>query len=149
MLIIKDTLPAGFFEAGPGDLNKLLGGPTLFHLKGEREPALFVSVLLHGNEPAGFSAIQRVLAKTDYGGGTLKLPRSLILFIGNVAAAEAGLRHLPGQPDYNRIWPGAGAPGTPEHKMMHQDRPGNEIPRPVRQCRSPQHYRHEPPLRLC
>lgn len=120
MLNVKDTLPGGFFEASPGDLNKLLGGPTLFHLKGEREPALFVSVLLHGNEPAGFSAIQRVLAKTDYGGGTLRLPRSLILFIGNVAAAEAGLRHLPGQPDYNRIWPGAGAPGTPEHKMMYQ-----------------------------
>ncbi len=120
MLKIKTSLPAGFFATGPKDLNKLLGGPTLFHLKGEREPALFVSVLLHGNEPAGFSAIQKVLAKTEYGGGTLRLPRSLILLIGNVAAAEAGLRHLEGQPDFNRIWPGTEVPETPEHKMMQQ-----------------------------
>jgi len=120
MLKIKETLPAGFFTAGANDLQKILGGPTLFHLKGEREPGLFVSVLLHGNETVGFTAIQRILAKTEYGGGGLRLPRSLSLFIGNVAAAEAGVRHLEGQPDYNRIWPGAAGPSTPEHKMMQQ-----------------------------
>jgi hypothetical protein len=34
------------------------------------------------------------------------LPRSLSLFVGNTAAAEQGVRHLPEQPDYNRVWPG-------------------------------------------
>jgi hypothetical protein len=67
-------------------------------------------VLLHGNETTGWEAMRRVLAR--YGEG--ELPRSLVLFVGNVTAAEAGLRSLPGQPDYNRIWRGE---GTPEHEV--------------------------------
>ena len=50
----------------------------------------------------------------------MRLPRALSLFIGNVAAAAAGVRHLPEQPDYNRIWPGAESRPTPEHAMMRQ-----------------------------
>jgi hypothetical protein len=37
-----------------------------------------------------------------------------------VSAAAVGLRHLDGQPDYNRIWPGCGTEETPEHRMMAQ-----------------------------
>ncbi|MFP4616347.1 MAG: M14 family metallopeptidase [Thiohalorhabdus sp.] len=105
-----EGLPAGLLELGPRELADALGGPALIHLPGRREPALFVSVLLHGNETTGWEAMQRVLR--SYHGGPL--PRALSLFVGNVAAARTGQRHLPGQPDYNRVWRGG---GTPEHAL--------------------------------
>jgi hypothetical protein len=37
-----------------------------------------------------------------------------------VAAAARGLRHLDGQPDYNRIWPGSELPPTREHALVEQ-----------------------------
>ncbi|MBA1148467.1 succinylglutamate desuccinylase/aspartoacylase family protein [Ectothiorhodospiraceae bacterium WFHF3C12] len=106
-------LPDGFLEAGPEDLAALLGGPSLIHLAGRREPALFLSVLLHGNETTGLSAVQAVLGHY----GEQKLPRSLSLFVGNVAAAVEGVRRLDGQPDYNRIWPGGDAADSDERAM--------------------------------
>lgn len=118
MLKIKRQLPPGLLSAAPSELAKLLGGPTLFHLKGTRQPPLFVSVLLHGNETTGFEALKRVLAKYEPGGGERPLPRSLSLFIGNVEAAAKGQRRLDGQPDFNRIWPSIDAPDTPERRMM-------------------------------
>jgi succinylglutamate desuccinylase len=48
------------------------------------------------------------------------LPRSLSLFVGNVAAAAHGQRRLDGQPDYNRVWPGAERTGLPEHALMRE-----------------------------
>ncbi len=118
MLKILHTLPEGLLEAEARELHGLLGGPTLIHLQGRREPPLFVSVLLHGNETTGFEAIKRLLRQP--GPAAQGLSRSLSLFIGNVAAARVGLRRLDGQPDYNRVWPG-GQPGyTPEHAMMAQ-----------------------------
>jgi hypothetical protein len=48
--------------------------------------------------------VRRLLAAPE------SLPRSLVLFIGNVAAAAAGLRVLPGQQDFNRIWRDADGP---------------------------------------
>jgi len=83
------------------------------HLPGRREPRLFVSVLLHGNEPTGLYAIQSLLC--DYAGR--ELPRALSIFVGNVSAAAQGMRRLDGQPDYNRVWGGG---DDPEHKMMAQ-----------------------------
>lgn len=118
MLKILDHIPDGFFDATAETLHEVLPGPTLIHLKGQREPEVFTAVLQHGNEPAGFYAIQRVLRKTRYGGGDLELPRSLSLFVSNVQAAAKGLRHLPGQPDFNRIWPGGNGQETPEHTIM-------------------------------
>ncbi len=53
MLQELHTLPAGLLETTPRDLEAVLGGPTLIHLPGDREPPLFISVLLHGNEPVG------------------------------------------------------------------------------------------------
>ncbi len=98
-------------------LARALGGPTLIHLPGERRPALFVSVLLHGNETVGWEAVRRLLNRY-HDGQALDLPRALSLFIGNVTAAAHGQRRLPGQPDYNRVWPGGEGPETPEHRLM-------------------------------
>lgn len=41
----------------------------------------------------------------------------MLLFVGNVAAAAANVRTLPGQADLNRVWPGTPAPDLPEAKM--------------------------------
>jgi len=112
-LNIMHELPAGFLRAEAREMGALLGGPTLIHLAGRRQPALFVCILLHGNETTGLRAIQRVLVRHR---GQL-LPRALSIFVGNVTAAQYGLRRLDGQPDYNRIWPSAEDATTPEHAL--------------------------------
>jgi len=111
-----DHLPDGLLEWDYDELARRLGGPTLIHLPGQREPALFVSVLMHGNETVGWDAMRRLLLRYRQQGRAL--PRALCLFIGNVEAAAAGLRHLPEQPDFNRIWPGTELPPTPEQEVM-------------------------------
>lgn len=108
-----NALPDGLLETSPEKLHTLLPEPTLIHLPGKHTAPLFVSVLLHGNEPAGFSAIQTVLKK--YLGQTL--PRSLSIFFGNTLAAAQNLRRLDDQPDYNRIWPGTELPDCEETQM--------------------------------
>jgi len=114
MLRIVEDLPDGFVEAQPEQLDELLGGPTLIHLPGRRQPALFVSLMLHGNEPTGLFAVQALLKK--YAGS--KLPRALSIFVGNVSAARHKLRRLDKQPDYNRVWGDGG--DTAEHRMMSE-----------------------------
>lgn len=116
----RDGLPEGLLETGTRDLAALLGGPSLLHLPGEREPPLFVCVLMHGNEGVGWEAVRALLADHPRRSGRLHLPRAMSLFLGNLAAAARGLRHLPGQPDYNRAWPGSELPETPEHALMAQ-----------------------------
>lgn len=112
-----DEIPLPLLETAADGLHEVLGGPTLFHLAGSREPALFVCVLMHGNETSGWDAIRKVLIDhLDRDG--LRLPRSLSLFIGNTAAAQQGVRHLPDQLDYNRVWPGSETHGSPEHELM-------------------------------
>ena len=49
MLKIYEDLPAGLLEARVGDLEDLLGGPSLIHLPGRRPGPLFVTVLSHGS----------------------------------------------------------------------------------------------------
>ncbi len=117
MLREYQGLPLSLLRYDSNALADALGGPTLFHLPGERRPALFVSLLLHGNEEVGWLAIRRLLGRY-VGRGELLLPRSLSLFVGNVAAARHGLRHLHGQPDYNRVWPGASCPPSAEVSCM-------------------------------
>jgi hypothetical protein len=102
MLQIRNDLPDGFLNFRAADLHHYFHGPTLIHLAGQRSPAVFVSILLHGNEDVGLKAIQQVLA--SYTGRAL--PRELLLFIGNVEAARHGLRKLPNEEDFNRVWPG-------------------------------------------
>lgn len=113
-----EHLSPGLLELAPEQLHETLGGPTLIHLPGRRDPALFVAVLIHGNEPTGWEAVRALLREYAPGGGPLTLPRALSLFIANTAAAAQGLRHLSGQPDYNRVWPGSEGAGTPEHALM-------------------------------
>ncbi len=116
MLNVIDHIPTALLSAKTTELNALLGGPTLIHLRGRREPPLFVAVLLHGNEDTGFYAIQEILREYR----DQELPRALSLFIGNVAAAEHGQRRLDHQPDYNRVWPGTDDNSSPEAGIMQQ-----------------------------
>lgn len=112
-----DFIPSGLLELQDiTQLNTILPHPTLLHLKGHQPQPLFVSVLLHANEPTGFFAIQSLLKKYQ----DQSLPRSLIIFIGNIEASKAGVRRLPGQPDYNRVWPGGDHPESPETQLMQQ-----------------------------
>ena len=112
-------IPKGLLNLPAPELESVLGGPTLIHLEGARETPLFVSVLLHGNEDVGWEAIRQLLNRC-HDGDRYDLPRSLSLFIGNVSAAAQGLRRLPGQPDYNRVWPGSETASTAEHEVMAQ-----------------------------
>ncbi|MEA3492307.1 MAG: M14 family metallopeptidase [Campylobacterota bacterium] len=96
------------------ELHKLMPHPTLLSLEGEHKQPLFVTILLHGNEDTGLFAIQKILHKYQ----ERRLPRSLIIFFGNLYAAKEGLRRLEGQPDYNRVWPGGDAEESDEGRLM-------------------------------
>jgi succinylglutamate desuccinylase len=109
-------LPAGLLDASAENLHQLIPEPTLFHLPGKRPDALFVSVLLHGNEPTGFLALQRLLLKYHQ----QILPRPLSIFFGNTQAARLNLRRLDGQPDFNRVWSGTALPASPERRIAEQ-----------------------------
>jgi len=109
-----DQLPAGLLETPAPSLHRILPGPTLIHLPGERPDALFVSVLQHGNEDAGLTAVQQLLAAYE----GRPLPRALSLFIGNIEAARHGRRHLDGQADFNRAWPGTELAAGPETGLL-------------------------------
>ena len=115
-LSIMDEIPDGLLTCPADQIAQILPAPTLFRLKGRHGPPLFVSVLLHGNEHTGFDAIQRVLG--HYAGRGL--PRDMLLFIGNIAAAEQNLRTLPDQNDYNRVWPGTLIPEAREVPVMRE-----------------------------
>lgn len=121
-LTVADRVPDGFLDAPATDLIDVLPSPTLFDLPaGAHAPhapaaPLFVSVLLHGNEDTGLLAIQEVLRRHAEHG----LPRRLLLFVGNVAAAAAGRRRFDDQVDFNRAWPGTLTPEAPEAALMRQ-----------------------------
>jgi succinylglutamate desuccinylase len=111
-----DYLPEEIYDIDTDELVTVLPEPTLIHLAGKAPEPLFISVLLHGNEPTGFLAIQALLSAYR----DKPLPRSLSIFFGNVSAAEHGERHLAQQPDFNRIWPGTFYPEC-EQTMMAKD----------------------------
>ncbi|WP_296895952.1 succinylglutamate desuccinylase/aspartoacylase family protein, partial [Thiohalocapsa sp.] len=80
---------------------------------------LVVCVFLGAERVAGGAACRLLLG--FYGGGRARpLPRACALFIGNPRAAAAGMRHLPEQPDFNRVWPGTELPETHVHAAMQQ-----------------------------
>lgn len=111
-----DSLPEGFANTPVESLHKIIPEPTLIHLQGREKRPLFISVLLHGNEPTGFYALQRLINKYQPD----SLPRSISIFIGNIAAAKAGVRRLDFQPDYNRVWPGTEHSPCAESELMHR-----------------------------
>ena len=98
-LKIIQHIPEDFLDIKPREITKLISSPTIIQLKGEIEPPLFISLLLHGNEFSGLIILQEILKKFGK-----KLPRSLIVFMGNPKACAQGVRHLEDQPDFNRIW---------------------------------------------
>ena len=113
MLNVIDYIPEGLLDLKATELHTVLPGPTLIHLPGQREPTMFVSVLLHGNEHTGWEVMRRLLS--DY--SDKSLPRTLSLFIGNIHAAKFNQRYLEHQQDYNRVW---NEGDSKEHEMMQQ-----------------------------
>lgn len=109
-----DELPEGFLTATPEKLHRHVPRPAIIRLPGRRHPAVAVVLLLHGNEPVGLQAVQRLLRSC----AARTLPRALTLVVGNVRAAALNQRHLDDQPDFNRIWPGTEQPGSPEGAMF-------------------------------
>lgn len=122
--IINKTPPALLEIENSTDIYKVFDQPTLLTLdckncyvkEVENKHPLFISVLLHANEDTGFLAVQQLLRKYE----EHELPRSLIIFFGNIAASREGLRRLKGQPDYNRVWPGTLHPESDESRLMQE-----------------------------
>ncbi len=110
-LTILDHIPSAFLSISHREIKELFDTPTLIHLKGEKDPALFISILLHGNEYSGLQIMQEILKKYQTTDG-YKLPRGIWLFIGNVDAAQMGVRLRDGQIDFNRAWPGTPEPDS-------------------------------------
>jgi succinylglutamate desuccinylase len=109
-LHLTHTLPAVLSDLESTGVREAFTTPTIIELEGRRKDPLFVSFLLHGNETTSFYVLKKLQAYLQ----THPLQRSLILFVGNVYAAEAGVRFLEGQSDYNRVWlPGS----TAEHDL--------------------------------
>ena len=108
-LRFADKLPATVAALPANELVDALGGPTLFDLRKPNKPPLFVSVLLHGNEHSGWDALRHLRDELER--------TSALVFIGNVHAAQAGTRALPGRVDFNRVWEGG---ETPEAAIAEQ-----------------------------
>jgi hypothetical protein len=108
-------LPDGFFDLTTANIRNLFPNPTLVQLDGRDPQFLFISILLHGNEYTGLEVMQKILAEHAQ-----DLPRSILLFVGNVRAAEANRRYLPDQVDYNRCWPGTDLEPSPTSGMMQR-----------------------------
>ncbi len=103
MLIVNNKLPEGFSKLEPYELHQHFKSLDIVELNGVNPHLnpLILSLMLHGNEPAGLRAIQNIMDK--YEGGQ-SLPRPVVLLIGNVDAARDSVRMLEGSIDYNRIW---------------------------------------------
>lgn len=109
-LKIVYKVPKEFYTIEPKDVHKLLNGPTIIHIEGASDEAIFISTLLHGNETTSFLVLQKFLKQFE----NTTPSKTIIAFLGNTISAQEGLRHLPNQPDYNRIW---GVGNTKEHLL--------------------------------
>ncbi|UPT78590.1 M14 family metallopeptidase [Sulfurovum sp. XGS-02] len=118
-LNIVNDLPDAFLDISYRDIKKVFDRPTLVHLEGHKGPALFISIMLHGNEYSGLLIMQEILKKYKNARG-YALPRSIWLFVGNVEAASQGLRRLDNELDFNRAWPGTTQPNAPTVKLIAQ-----------------------------
>lgn len=116
-LNILNELPDAFLDINYRDIKKVFDKPTLIYLKGSKDPALFISIMLHGNEFSGLMIMQEIFKKYKESQG-YNLPRSIWLFIGNVEAASQGVRRLENELDFNRAWPGTTEPDAPAAKLI-------------------------------
>jgi len=111
-----DHFPDVLLDVPATELWRYLRGPSLFHLSGRQAGPLLVTVLLHGNEDSGWRAVQAVLRQHRI----TALPRPLLFFVGNIEAAKANMRTLPGQEDHNRAWPGTPRANTPLARALRE-----------------------------
>jgi hypothetical protein len=112
-LNILNEIPEGLYNCPLSEIHNILKGPTIIDLSKGKKDTLFISSLLHGNETTSFLALQKIF--TEY--KDKEYPRGLVIFIGNTLSASTGQRHLPDQPDYNRIWEEG---SSPEHLMSRE-----------------------------
>lgn len=108
-----DDFPAGLGDLPLSQIRKAFPAPTLLRIAGAKPGPLFVSTLLHGNETTSFGVLQHLARRY----GAAPPPRDLMILVGNVEAAEANVRFLDGQADYNRVWCGG---ARPEHGFADQ-----------------------------
>ncbi|HPE46933.1 MAG TPA: M14 family metallopeptidase [Hyphomonas sp.] len=108
-----DRLPEALAGISAREIRSVFPNSSLVYIEGERPQPMFVSTLLHGNELTSFSVLQHLERSCR----ASRPPRSLIVFVGNVDATAAGVRHLDETPDYNRIWAGG---DTPWHAMADE-----------------------------
>ena len=111
-LQLKTGFPTAVAALPAQALADVLRGPTLFDLRRTGVRPLFVSVLVHGNETSGWDAVRHLTREL--------LEASVLLFVGNVAAAKVGLRTLPGRPDFNRVWQDGDSPEAAVAKAVAQ-----------------------------
>lgn len=116
-----DHLPDTLLERPASALHQVLKHPSLIYLEGRRKSPLVVGVLQHGNEDTGWEAVRRLL-KSHYQFD--QLPRSLLVFVGNVRAARRQVRRLDDQPDFNRCWPSSFAMDSGTHEMFQELKDG-------------------------
>jgi len=101
-----DRFPRGLCDIGPRDIRAIFPNPSLLTIAGRAGAPLFLSLLLHGNETTSFFVLQNLARAFE----KELPPRPMLIFIGNVAGAEQGLRVLSGGTDFNRIWAGGDTP---------------------------------------
>lgn len=101
------SFPERLADIGPREIRRVMPNPTLISIAGRAGAGgagapLFVSTMLHGNETTSFFVLQALARRFAH-----EAPhRPLIIFVGGVHAAEAGLRIAPGGVDFNRVWAG-------------------------------------------
>lgn len=108
-----EHLPGAIARTAARDVRSVFPESAIIELEGRDKQPVFMAALVHGNETVGWEALKKLQVWMQ----THTLPRSLMIFIGNVRAAEMQTRFVPGRPDYNRIWDGG---ETPEHDLARR-----------------------------
>ncbi len=108
-------LPHDLLELPANQLHNKINSHSLFLVKGKVTRPLFVSVLQHGDETTGWEALRRFLKNHR-----TNLPRSMVVYFGNMEAAAHNLRLVNGQLDHNRCWPGLHQQQNPTAKKLAQ-----------------------------
>ena len=108
-----DHLPEKILDIEPHEIRTIFPHPSMVHLDHGKKETLFLSILLHGNEQSGFYVLKKVASHIK------QHPpfKNIIIFIGNVYAAEQKKRYLHGQNDYNRVWQGD---SSKEHRLAQK-----------------------------